>query len=682
MVKQVARAFETIKKAMKNLNKPLRSGIVEPVKLSENIARSLCSGFFNNTCICNGSTIRAGFTQLPIKETESFVIHPSSVLGICDTHNESTWVVYHEALKTSNNFLRIVTRIKAEWLQEEAPEWFKDVQCDATLKSRKFLEENLTIGSIRYALLANEQIFLKNLRKEFPQTVIYIPKQQSSTLPVQIFSPPEEILGAKQRLQEWKQTQINQDTRDHNLKSIFYQITIGSGIVIKNAQQHHWRKLWYEVNLPISATKQQLKNLDTIRYTTRTNQQGNTIGHLIFSSKKTAEAAIKKLSTNEPSIYWDLRPWNDITSLRLQAYLFKYKNETELEFSRAIEKHRTIACLVFQTPYVAIFQFMNKQSIREAIYTTRLQQQNRATLRKVPPVMIDKLQDYVNNFYSGIVLSQNGKNSVCILLQDKYCSNVLDILIPVVDHISQLVAPIRVQFDEGLLSDVEKNRKNWEENYEVQIYQEKKPSILEICGFYKERERFRVYFMDWCRTHTKDILYKDQIKVDLQALKKIQNFNLSTISIDVTSGTVFLETRDKMKLLAIKELIKDLQGETLLVCNNCSNPCILSKAKILSICGHLYCRLCWKQLVNQSSFPIQCNIRNCSDPVAIQDFDMKLDQLVEKAFKNYIQENTTDFVACTTPGCKYVFSKAQKLDKCRLCFLPRKIVMLNKYFQD
>ena len=289
MVNRVERKYGEIKTAMKDLNKPLRSGISEPVTLSEAIAKSLCSGYFNNTCICNGSTIRAGFTQLTAKEKKSYVIHPSSVLTICDTFNSSTWVVYHEALSTSNNFLRIVTRIKAEWLQRQAPEWFNDTGYDVAQQSLKFIEEDLCIGSIRAGLFDDEQVFLKNLRKEFPQTVIFIPKQISSILPVQIASPPHEIEGVKLKLKKWKQKIMNQDTKDHCLESIFYQVTIGSGIVIKNAQQHDWRKLTFKVKLSRSIVEQELKKLDTIDYKTYATKDKETAGNIIVSSEESAK---------------------------------------------------------------------------------------------------------------------------------------------------------------------------------------------------------------------------------------------------------------------------------------------------------------------------------------------------------------------------------------------------------
>ena len=57
---------------------------------------------------------------MTVKDNQVLIIHPSSVLD-----HKPEWVVYHEFVLTSRNYIRTVTDIKGEMLLEMAPEYFK-----------------------------------------------------------------------------------------------------------------------------------------------------------------------------------------------------------------------------------------------------------------------------------------------------------------------------------------------------------------------------------------------------------------------------------------------------------------------------------------------------------------------------------------------------------------------------
>jgi len=65
-----------------------------------------------------GHLERAGH-YLTIKDNQVVSLHPSTVLD-----RKPKWVVYHEFVLTSKNFIRTVTQVEAEWLLEIAPHYY------------------------------------------------------------------------------------------------------------------------------------------------------------------------------------------------------------------------------------------------------------------------------------------------------------------------------------------------------------------------------------------------------------------------------------------------------------------------------------------------------------------------------------------------------------------------------
>ncbi|KAH8816342.1 P-loop containing nucleoside triphosphate hydrolase protein [Xylogone sp. PMI_703] len=80
-----------------------------------NIRRALVAGFFMQVAKREGS----GKTYKTVKDDQSVLLHPSTVLGV-----DSEWVVYNEFVLTTKNYIRTVTSVKPEWLLDIAPNYY------------------------------------------------------------------------------------------------------------------------------------------------------------------------------------------------------------------------------------------------------------------------------------------------------------------------------------------------------------------------------------------------------------------------------------------------------------------------------------------------------------------------------------------------------------------------------
>eukprot|EP01133_Synstelium_polycarpum_P002542 gene2542-2913_t len=110
---------------------------------SVSIRKSIAAGFFYHT-----AKMERGGLFRTTKHQQSVQIHPSS----CLFQAPPKWLVYHELVETTKEFMRSVIEIQPEWLVEIAPHFYKqsDVQDEskkvpktvADLSSAKFYEYN------------------------------------------------------------------------------------------------------------------------------------------------------------------------------------------------------------------------------------------------------------------------------------------------------------------------------------------------------------------------------------------------------------------------------------------------------------------------------------------------------------------------------------------------------------
>ncbi|KAF1817271.1 pre-mRNA-splicing factor ATP-dependent RNA helicase PRP43 [Eremomyces bilateralis CBS 781.70] len=104
-----------LKRIMEREEIELMSTPFEDKKYYENIQRALVAGFFMQVAKRDGT----GKTYITVKDDQSVLLHPSTVLG-----QDSDWVVYNEYVLTSKNYIRTVTAIKPEWLLDIAPVYY------------------------------------------------------------------------------------------------------------------------------------------------------------------------------------------------------------------------------------------------------------------------------------------------------------------------------------------------------------------------------------------------------------------------------------------------------------------------------------------------------------------------------------------------------------------------------
>ena len=94
------------------------------------ICKSITAGFFYHT-----AKITKALDYRTVKHPQTVHMHPSSSLH----GTQPRWVVYHELVYTTKEFMRSIIEIKPEWLVEIAPHFYKkkDIADDAGKKLPK-----------------------------------------------------------------------------------------------------------------------------------------------------------------------------------------------------------------------------------------------------------------------------------------------------------------------------------------------------------------------------------------------------------------------------------------------------------------------------------------------------------------------------------------------------------------
>lgn len=118
-VRSMRRARD-IRDQLKGLLERVEIGLTSNVNDLEAIKKAITSGFFPNSAVLQKSGL-----YRTVKLLQTVYIHPSSGL----LHVPPSWVIYHELVLTSKEYMRQVTEIQPEWLVEIAPHYFqlKDV---------------------------------------------------------------------------------------------------------------------------------------------------------------------------------------------------------------------------------------------------------------------------------------------------------------------------------------------------------------------------------------------------------------------------------------------------------------------------------------------------------------------------------------------------------------------------
>ncbi|KAI9351565.1 hypothetical protein DFJ73DRAFT_372497 [Zopfochytrium polystomum] len=108
------------------------------------LRKAITAGFFYNTARLQ----RTGDSYRTVKHNQTVMVHPSSSLylgkgeggGIGKGDKEyPKWVVYHELVYTTREFMRQIVEIRSEWLLEVAPHYYKaaELEDESTKKMPK-----------------------------------------------------------------------------------------------------------------------------------------------------------------------------------------------------------------------------------------------------------------------------------------------------------------------------------------------------------------------------------------------------------------------------------------------------------------------------------------------------------------------------------------------------------------
>jgi len=113
-------------------------GLMERVEIELNsnpdghdgVCKSITAGFFYHS-----AKLQKSLDYRTVKHPQTVHIHPSSSLH----GSQPRWVVYHELVYTSKEFMRQIIEIKPEWLCEIAPHFYKkkDIEDNAGKKLPK-----------------------------------------------------------------------------------------------------------------------------------------------------------------------------------------------------------------------------------------------------------------------------------------------------------------------------------------------------------------------------------------------------------------------------------------------------------------------------------------------------------------------------------------------------------------
>lgn len=107
-----------LKSIMERLALPLTSSPKSDPNYHQNMLKALTAGYFTNVARFESEGKHKDM-YLIVKDGSPTSVHPS-----CCLQHKPDWVVYHEVVLTTKNFLRICTKIKPEWLLEVNKEYF------------------------------------------------------------------------------------------------------------------------------------------------------------------------------------------------------------------------------------------------------------------------------------------------------------------------------------------------------------------------------------------------------------------------------------------------------------------------------------------------------------------------------------------------------------------------------
>ena len=113
-LKQADNVRQQLERLMSKHGLPLCSTNFESADYYENIRKSVTAGFFMQVAHLE----RTGH-YLTAKDNQIVALHPS-----CNLDMKPEWVLYHEFVLTTRNFIRTNLAVRGEWLVDIAPHYY------------------------------------------------------------------------------------------------------------------------------------------------------------------------------------------------------------------------------------------------------------------------------------------------------------------------------------------------------------------------------------------------------------------------------------------------------------------------------------------------------------------------------------------------------------------------------
>ncbi|KAI0544200.1 P-loop containing nucleoside triphosphate hydrolase protein [Xylaria curta] len=130
-MRQVKNIREQLRKIMERYRQPIISCGQE----TEQVRCALCTGFFRNAA---RKEVEAGAgCYKTIVESTPVYMHPSSAIF----RKKADWVVYHELVLTTHEYMRWTTSIEPKWLADAAPTFFKVAGTGSNMSKRRKQEQ-------------------------------------------------------------------------------------------------------------------------------------------------------------------------------------------------------------------------------------------------------------------------------------------------------------------------------------------------------------------------------------------------------------------------------------------------------------------------------------------------------------------------------------------------------------
>lgn len=112
-----------VREQLVNLMARVEIEMLSSIEDIDNVRKAITAGYFYHI-----ARFSKGGSYKTVKHNQSVTIHPNSSLF----ESLPRWVLYHELVFTTKEFMRQVIEIESKWLLEVAPHYYKSKELEDT----------------------------------------------------------------------------------------------------------------------------------------------------------------------------------------------------------------------------------------------------------------------------------------------------------------------------------------------------------------------------------------------------------------------------------------------------------------------------------------------------------------------------------------------------------------------